>query len=124
VTTKGALEAKIGATGKITVELAQLADDESRPVYKYKITDMELGVRYEAADLQLGATHRPDNTKAAEALLDFLSAASDSYEAEMEGRSSENAALFPRDIAVYAYVSRNEIAMAQMDLGSGLEAAR
>jgi hypothetical protein len=39
VTTEEPLEVKIGEIGKITVELVQLADEEGRPVYRYKITD-------------------------------------------------------------------------------------
>ena len=57
-----------GDSGRITVELAQLADDQGSALYRYHVTDSELGVDYEAADLRVGS-QRPDAEKAASALL-------------------------------------------------------
>ena len=50
VTTEEPLEVPVGETGKITLELAQLADAEGRPAYRYRVTDEAAGIDYEAAD--------------------------------------------------------------------------
>lgn len=81
VTTEEPLEVKIGEIGKITVELVQLADEEDRPVYRYKITDGAAGIDHERTDLHLGPRLRPHNTFAAKALLSELRDASEAYSA-------------------------------------------
>jgi hypothetical protein len=81
VTTEEPLEVKIGEIGKITVELVQLADEEDRPVYRYKITDGAAGIDHEVRDLHLGPRLRADNTFAAKALLSELRDASEAYSA-------------------------------------------
>jgi hypothetical protein len=77
VTTEEPFEVEIGETGKIRVELAQLADEEGRPAYRYRVADESAGIDYEATDLRLDATNRPDNAAAAKALLQFLGATSE-----------------------------------------------
>ena len=77
VTTEKPFEVEIGETGKIRVELAQLADEEGRPAYRYRVADESAGIDYEATDLRLDATNRPDNAAAAKALLQFLGATSE-----------------------------------------------
>jgi hypothetical protein len=81
VPTAEPLEVKIGEIGKITVELVQLADEEDRPVYRYKITDGAAGIDHEGTDLHLGPRLPPDNTFAAKALLSELRDASEAYPA-------------------------------------------
>jgi len=81
LTTEEPLEVKIGEIGKITVELVQLADEEGRPVYRYKITDGAAGIDHEGTDLHLGPRLRPDNTFAAKALLSERRGASEAYSA-------------------------------------------
>jgi hypothetical protein len=44
---RGSLEVNLGDTGKVTLELALLADDENRLVYRYKITDEDAGIDHE-----------------------------------------------------------------------------
>jgi hypothetical protein len=77
VTTEEPFEVEIGETGKIRVELAQLADEEGRPAYRYRVADESAGIDYEATDLRLDATNRPDNAAAAKALLQFSGATSE-----------------------------------------------
>jgi hypothetical protein len=62
-------------SGLVTVGLALLPDDEGRPVYRYKITDEAAGIDHEGIDLHLGASHRPNNTKAGRTLVSLLGAA-------------------------------------------------
>jgi hypothetical protein len=121
VTTEEPFEVLIG-NGKIRVELALLGDDENRPVYRYKITDEATRIDHEDSDIRLGASHKPSNTKAAETLLSFLSAAGEAYVTELEGGiDSENLDLFPGKVNEWAYVNAEEIEMAQVELTGGLE---
>jgi hypothetical protein len=125
VTTEESFEVAIG-NGKIRVELALLADDEGAPVYNYKITDEQAGIDHEGTDIHLGASHNPNNAKAAEALLSFLGAAGEAYVTELEGSiDSENADLFgDSKINEWAYVNAEDIEMAQVELSRGLETGR
>jgi hypothetical protein len=109
--------------GQDQVELALPADEERRPVYRYKITDEVAGIDHEGADLYLGPRLRPDNTRAAKTLLSFLYAAGEAYETELEGNiDSENLDLFPHpQVTEWAYVHAEEIEMAQVELIRGLE---
>jgi uncharacterized protein (DUF2252 family) len=117
VTTEEPLEVAIGDTGKITVELALLADDEGHPLYKYNIGDPATEVSFASADLYLGAGARPDNKKAADTLLDVLQASSEAWAAGHVMESDE----FPEDVNVWAANHSAEIEMAQIELGGGLE---
>lgn len=124
VTTEEPFEVAIGETGKVTVELALLRDEEDRPLYRYKITDEAAGIDHEGVDLHLGARLPADNTSAAKTLLSFLMAAGEAYETELEGNiDSENLDLFGHDDRVneWAYVHAEEIEMAQVELIRGLE---
>jgi hypothetical protein len=120
VTTDEGLEINIGDTGKIRVELALQSDEEGSPTYRFRVADEAAGIDHEGTDLRLGASHSPDNTKAMEALLDFLSASAESWAA---GHALE-ADAFPESVNVWAANHGAEIAMAQLDLGGGLEAGR
>jgi hypothetical protein len=119
VTTEEPLEIEIGLAGTIRVELARLADNKVPTVYRWRVTDE--GFDHERADLHLAVAERPDNTKAASALLSFLSAAGEAYRATMGGRESENADLFAPDINEWAYQHSEEISMAHLRLSGGLE---
>jgi hypothetical protein len=114
------LEIKIGETGKITIELASRADDQGRPTYKYRIQDESAGIDYEATDLHLGPRLRPDSKFAAKTLLSDLQASSEAWTA---GHAIE-ADRFPEDINVWAANRREELEMAHVELGGGLEAGR
>jgi len=120
VTTEEPFEVEIGESGKITVELAQLADAEGRPAYRYRVTDEAAGIDYEAADLRLDASNRPDNATAAKALLQFLGATSEAF---LVGHDLE-ADAFPEEINWWSHEHSTEILTAQIDLGGGLEAGR
>jgi hypothetical protein len=121
VTTEEPFEVEIGETGKITVELAQLADSEGRPAYRYQVTDESAGIDFEAADLRLGVNHRPDNAKAAKSLLSFLGATSEAF---LVGHELE-ADAFPEEVNFWAHQMSDQITMAQLGLGgSGLEAGQ
>lgn len=117
VTTEEPFEVKIGETGTVRVELALLADEEERPIYRYRLIDEAAEIDHEGADLYLGASHRPDNTKAMESLLSFLGASAESWAA---GHASE-ADLFPEDVNVWAANKAGEITIAAMELSEGLE---
>jgi hypothetical protein len=117
LSTEEPLEVEIGESGKITIELAQMRDDEDRPVYRYRVTDEAAGIDHEAADLSLGALVFPSNTKAARVLLGELEA---SAEAFAEGHAIE-ADAFPESVNVWAANHSAAIEMAQLDLGGGLE---
>jgi hypothetical protein len=117
VTTEEPLEVPIGQTGKITVELAQVADQEGAPAYRYRVTDESAGVDYEATDLRLGVNHRPDNATAARSLLEFLGATSEAF---LVGHDLE-ADLFTEEVNWWAHQMRDEITIAQIGLGEGLE---
>jgi hypothetical protein len=121
VTTEEALEVPIGETGKITVELAQLADQDGSPAYRYRVTDEAAGIDYEATDLRLGVNQRPDNAKAARSLLQFLGASSEAF---LVGHELE-ADAFPEEVNFWAHQRADEITMAQLGLGgSGLESGQ
>jgi hypothetical protein len=120
VTTEEPFEVEVGETGKIKVELAQLADEEGRPAYKYKITDDSAGIDYEATDLRLGVSHRPDNAKAAKSLLQFLGATSEAF---LVGHDLE-ADAFPEEVNFWSHQMGDAILVAQIDLGGGLEAGQ
>jgi hypothetical protein len=111
---------QIGETGKITIELASRADDQGRPTYRYRIQDQAAGIDYEATDLHLGPRLRPDNTLAAKTLLSDLRASSEAWTA---GHAIE-ADRFPEDVNVWAANRREELEMAHVELGGGLEAGR
>jgi hypothetical protein len=120
-TTEEPFEVPIGETGKIRVELAQVADQERRPAYRYRVTDEAAGIDYEASDLRLGVNHRPDNAKAAKSLLAFLGASSEAF---LVGHDLE-ADAFPEEVNFWAHQRADEITMAQLGLGgSGLEAGQ
>jgi hypothetical protein len=116
VTTEEPFEVEIGDTGKIRVELAQLSDEEGRPAYRYRVTDETAGIDYEATDLRLDASNRPDNATAAKALLQFLGATSESF---MVGHALE-ADLFPEDLNVWAANYDMEIMTARLGVSEGL----
>jgi hypothetical protein len=118
VTTEEPLEVEVGQTGKIKVELALLADEEGRAAYKYKITDDSAGIDYEASDLRLDASNRPDNATAAKALLQCLGATSEAF---LVGHDLE-ADAFPEEVNWWSHQMNNEILAAQIDLGGGREA--
>ena len=73
VTTDSAFQFSVGDTGKITIELALLADEQDRSQYKYRIEDAAAGIDHEGTDLHLGPRLRPDNTRAAKTLLRAIS---------------------------------------------------
>jgi hypothetical protein len=117
VTTEEGFEVPIGTTGKITIELAQLADQEGAPAYRYRVTDESAGVDYEAVDLRLGVGHRPNNAAAARSLLGFLGATSEAF---LVGHDLE-ADLFTEEVNWWAHQMRDEITIAQIGLADGLE---
>jgi hypothetical protein len=120
-TTEEPFEVEIGDTGKIIVELAQVADAEGRPAYRYRVTDDAAGIDYEATDLRLDASQRPDNAAAAKSLLQFLGATSDAF---LVGHDLK-ADAFPEEVNFWAHQGADEITMAQLDLGGGgLEAGQ
>jgi hypothetical protein len=116
-TTEEPFEVEIGEAGKITVELAQMRDEEDRPVYRYKITDEAAGIDHEAADLSLAPLAFPNNTKAAKVLLGELEA---SVEAFVEGWTIE-ADVFPEAVNYWAQQNADEITLAAVELSGGLE---
>jgi hypothetical protein len=124
VTTEEPLEVKIGETGKISVELAHLSGHEGRPQYRYKITDEAAGIDHEAADVYLDVGGKPDSIKAADTLMNFLIAGAEAWDAEMQGRESDNAGIWPPKIERWAFEHGQEILTAAMDLSAGLEAGR
>jgi hypothetical protein len=120
VSTEEPFEVEIGDTGKITVELAQLADEEGRPAYRYRVKDEAAGIDYEATDLRLDASNRPDNATAARSLLAFLGASSEAF---LVGHELE-ADAFPEDVNFWSHQMSDQILVAQIDLGGGLETGR
>jgi hypothetical protein len=125
VTTEEALEVKIGDTGKITIELALIAGDRGRPLYRWRLTDEAVGIDHAAKDLQLGARMAPDNKSAAKTLLSDLRRAAGAQETELEGGiDSEALDRFPGAVNDWAYAHAAEIEMAQVELGRGLETGR
>jgi hypothetical protein len=117
VTTEEPLEVAIGDTGKITVELALVEGEKGRPLYKYQISDPAEGISFASAGLQLGAKQKPDNAKAADPLLSDLQASSEAWAAGHVLESDD----FPEDVNVYVANHGREIALAQIELGGGLE---
>ena len=120
--TEEPFEVAMGETGKVRVELALLGDEEGHPVYRYKITDEAAGIDHEGTDLRLGASERPENTKAEETLMSLLGAAGEAYVTELEGGiDSENLDIFDDRFNEWAYQMSAEIGMAQIELSGGLE---
>jgi hypothetical protein len=116
-TTEEPFEVPIGTTGKITIELALLADQEGSAAYRYRVTDESARVDYEATDLRLDVGHRPDNAAAAKGLLQLLGATSAAF---LAGHEIE-ADVFPEEIDWWAHQMKDEITIAQIGLGEGLE---
>jgi hypothetical protein len=117
LSTEEPFEVEIGEFGKITVELAQMRDEEDRPVYRYKITDESAGIDHEAADLSLAPLAFPSNTKAARRLLGELEASAEAFE---EGWAIE-ADVFPEAVNYWAQQNADEITLAAVELSGGLE---
>jgi hypothetical protein len=116
-TTEEPLEVEIGESGKITVELAQMRDEEDRPRYRFHVRDDAAGIDYEAADLSLAPLAFPSNTKAARMLLGELEASAEAFE---EGHAIE-ADAFPEEVNYWAHQQADEITLAAVELGGGLE---
>ena len=117
VTTEEPFEVAIGDTGKITVELALVAGERGRPLYKYQVSDSAEGISFASAGLQLGPKQKPDNAKAAETLLRDLRVSSEAWAAGHVLESDD----FSEDVNVWAANHGREIALAQIELGGGLE---
>jgi hypothetical protein len=117
VTTEEPFEVEIGETGRIRVELAQLADDDDHPVYKFHVSDSAQGISFASAVLYLGSGQKPDNSKAADTLLSELQASSEAWAAGHVLESDD----FPEDVNVWAVNHSAEIALAQVELSGGLE---
>jgi hypothetical protein len=117
VTTEEPFEGAIGDTGKITVELALVAGEKGRPLYKFSIGDPGEGVSFASAGLQLGAKQKPDNAKAAETLLRDLRVSSEAWAAGHVLESDD----FPEDVNVWAANHGREITLAAVELSGGLE---
>jgi hypothetical protein len=113
-------EVNIGETGVIRIELIERADSADRAVYRYRIQDEAAGIDYEATDLHLGPRLRPDNTLAARTLLTELR---DSADAWQQGHAIE-VERFPEDVNVWAANRMQELEMAHVELGRGMEAGR
>jgi hypothetical protein len=113
-------EVNIGETGVIRIELIERADSADRAVYRYRIQDEAAGIDYEATDLHLGPRLRPDNTLAAKTLVSDLR---ESGEAWTAGHAIE-ADRFPESVNVWAANRHEELEMAHVQLGRGLEAGR
>jgi hypothetical protein len=122
VTTDSAFQFSVGDTGKITIELALLADEQDRSQYKYRIEDAAAGIDHEGTDLHLGPRLRPDNTRAAKTLLSDLQRAGEAYETELEGGiDSEALDLFTDRVNEWAYLHADNIEMAQVERGRAFE---
>lgn len=117
VTTEEPFEVTVGETGKVTVELALLADEDDAALYRWQVIDEAAGVAAEGVDLRLAVGAKPDNVKAAKSLLSFLGASAESWAA---GHALE-ADLFPEDVNVWAANKAGEITVAAMELSEGLE---
>jgi hypothetical protein len=117
VTTEEPFEVVIGDTGKITVELALIAGDRGRPVYKYQVSDSAEGISFASPGLQLGPKQKPDDAKAAETLLRDLRLSSEAWSAGHVLESED----FPEDVNIWAANHGKEIALAQSELSGGLE---
>src|SRR6187401_1020098 len=116
VTTEEPFEVAIGDTGKITVELALVAGERGRPLYKYQVSDSAEGISFASAGLQLAPKQKPDNAKAAQTLLSELQASSEAWAA---GHALE-ADDFPEDVNRWSANHGAEIALAQVELAGGL----
>ena len=117
VTTEEPFEVAIGDTGKITVELALVAGEKGRPLYKYEISDPAEGISFASAGLQLGPKQKPDNAKAAETLLRDLRVSSEAWAAGHVLESDD----FPEDVNFYVANHAVEIEMGRGELMRSLE---
>jgi hypothetical protein len=91
-------------------------DGEDRVVWRYVIEDGHGTVLDEAADLWTGSGDPVDPRKAMAALVGYLGAAAEAYRVGMHGQASENADLFPPDVAEWAYMHDDELASLGLDL--------
>lgn len=103
----------IGNTG-ITVEcegqVYQPEDEAYRPQYKYVIKTPEW--EYVGNDIHGAVNEVPDTNKATQSLLAFLYACQESF---VRNENGENATLFPRHVAEWAYQNSDEISMAAIE---------
>src|SRR5664279_5546636 len=111
------IEGPHGHQGKLTVELARLADAEGRPTYRYAIHDKKGRLLEPRADLD-GAELRPSNEAAMSSLLEFLGAAAKALgEKETSATRSRNLELFGWEVTEWAYQNAEPLEMAQLELG-------
>jgi hypothetical protein len=69
VTTEEPFEFNVGETAKIRVELALLADEDDRPVYKYKIIDTKDGLVVNVKDYGVAGDQVTDDAAAFQAAI-------------------------------------------------------
>lgn len=89
---------------------------EGRQSYSWVVDDLdgtELGT---GADVRSGVGDEPDYAEMMATLLNFLSAAAESYRHTMGGGTSDNDTLFSPAVMEWAYMNSDELAMAVMDL--------
>lgn len=117
---------RIGNDGTVEVRLLGIeTDEEMRPQFQVTIRDASNRVIHQSDDLRLGAHARPDAAKALQSALSFLEASAEAYDTWMRtGNYSENYGLFNDEANEYAYLNRDELAMAVLELDEEIALGR
>lgn len=97
--------------GWVGVEPAEgHVDHYGKPAWRYQISTED--IEHEGNDLHSWG----DAREVTAALLDFLGAAAEAYKAQMGGRESDNADLFPPDVMEWAYQHDDELSILSCEL--------
>jgi hypothetical protein len=105
-----------GHQGKLTVELARLADAEGRPTYRYAIHDSKGRLLETRADLD--GPDRPSNETAMDLLISHLGKAARALsEVQAGGPRSKHLDLFTWPVIEFAHDSAEALEIAQLELG-------
>jgi hypothetical protein len=122
VTTEDACSVEIegveGTVGTVTVELAALADEENRPVYRYEVADQTGRLLAQETGLRLGVGVAPSNKQAMISALNSLAGAWENYRAWVRGANSEP--LWAPECSEWCYEYRDEIDEKAFELGQEL----
>src|SRR5664279_1050971 len=105
-----------GYQGKLTVELARLADAEGRPTYRYSIHDKRGRLLETRADLD--GPDRPSNETAMDLLISHLGKAARALSDVQAGRPrSKHLDLFTWPVIEFAHNAAEALEIAQLEMG-------
>lgn len=116
------LDGPHGHQGKLTVELARLADAEGRPTYRYAIHDKRGRLLETSADLD--GPDRPSNETAMDLLISHLGKAARALsDVQAGGPRSKHLDLFTWPVIEFAHDSAEALEIAALEIGLASQGA-